>query len=106
MENNHLNFDFKDGTLRISLIGEIDRHSAVAVRSTVDDKINTLHPTKIIIDLSQIDDFADSSGLVFVVGRYQLAQNLGAELVVEKANKKVRSYFKDAGLGKLMKIVK
>ena len=39
MENN-LNFDFKDGTLHISLVGEIDHHSAVKLRNDVDAEIS------------------------------------------------------------------
>ena len=39
MENNRLTFDFNDGVLRVTIVGEINHHSAVFVRQEIDEKI-------------------------------------------------------------------
>ena len=50
MENN-LYFDFKDGTLYVSLIGEIDYHSAASTREAIDEKVLELCPKNLVLDL-------------------------------------------------------
>ena len=104
MENN-LNFDFKDGTLYVSLIGEINHHSAVFVRQEIDEKIHELRPQYLVLDLADVP-FMDSSGLGLVMGRYQLMKDLGGTLTVANPSAEHKKLFKLAGLNKLLKIVK
>ena len=104
MENN-LNFDFKDGTLYVSLIGEIDHHSAAPTREAIDEKIQELHPQNLVLDLADAP-FMDSSGLGLIMGRYQRMQELGGTLTVANPSAGHQKIFKAAGLNKLVKIVK
>ena len=104
MENN-LNFDFKDGTLYVSLIGEINHHNAVFVRQEIDEKIQELRPQNLVLDLADVP-FMDSSGLGLVIGRYQLMKDLGGTLTVANPSAEHQKIFKAAGLNKLVKIVK
>ena len=46
-ENNSLKFDFKDGTLYVSLMGEMGHHSAVKLRNDVDAEIYSRKPKKL-----------------------------------------------------------
>ena len=106
MENN-LNFDFKDGTLYVSLIGEINHHNAVFVRQGIDEKIQELRPQNLVLDLADAP-FMDSSGLGLVMGRDQLMKDLGGTLTVANPSAGHKKIFKLAGLrlNKLVKIVK
>ena len=101
MENN-LNFDFKDGTLYVSLIGEIDYHSAASTREAIDEKILELCPKNLVLDLADAP-FIDSSGLGLIMGRYQRMQELGGTLTVANPSAGHQKIFKAAGLNKLVK---
>ena len=104
MENN-LNFDFKDGTLYVSLIGEIDYHSAASTREAIDEKVLELCPKNLVLDLADAP-FMDSSGLGLIMGRYQRMQELGGTFTIANPSAEHQKIFKAAGLNKLVKIVK
>ena len=48
--------------------GEIDHHSAVAVRTGIDARLAAERPTRVMLELSAVD-FMDSSGLGLIMGR-------------------------------------
>ena len=89
--------------LRILLWGEIDHHSAVSVRSAIDEKIYELRPRKLIMDLSRIE-FMDSSGLGLIMGRYALVQKLSGEFSISNPSERVLRVFELSGLGRIIKI--
>ena len=95
--------DYEDGVLRILLKGEIDHHSAVSVRSAIDEKIYGLRPKKLVMDLSRID-FMDSSGLGLILGRYSAIKEVGGELVVLNPNAGVVKILKLAGAERIIRI--
>ena len=102
MENN-LNFDFKDSTLHISLVGEIDHHSAVKLRNDVDAEIYSRKPKKVIVELSEVK-FRDSSGLGFLMGKYSLIQKLRGTLSVANPNARTLRMIQLAGFDRLIKV--
>ena len=104
MENNSLNFDFNDGVLRVTIVGEINHHSAVFVRQEIDEKIQELRPQNLVLDLADAP-FMDSSGLGLIMGRYQRMQELGGTLTVANPSAGHQKIFKAAGLNKLVNIV-
>jgi stage II sporulation protein AA (anti-sigma F factor antagonist) len=89
--------------LEIILRGEIDHHSAVRVRTEIDEKISLMRPKKAIMDLSQID-FMDSSGLGLIMGRYMKMQAIGGVLLLREPNDRILKIFKLAGLEKIVNI--
>ncbi|MBE6546307.1 MAG: STAS domain-containing protein [Ruminococcaceae bacterium] len=95
--------ELKDGVLELTLHGEIDHHSAVAIRTEMDSQIYELRPVKTILDLSGIE-FMDSSGLGLIMGRYALMQKLGGELTLRNPNERLVKIFELAGLGRMVKI--
>ena len=95
--------DYEDGVLRILLWGEIDHHSAVSVRSAIDEKIYELRPRKLTMDLSRIE-FMDSSGLGLIMGRYALIQKLSGEFSISNPSERVLRVFELSGLGRIIKI--
>lgn len=98
-----LDIDCAEGCMTVVLRGEIDHHSAVTVRSAIDEKIYELRPRAFVLDLSAID-FMDSSGLGLIMGRYSLMQKLGGDFCVQNPSDRVLKIFSLSGLGKIIKI--
>ena len=93
----------QDGVMTVALLGEIDHHSAVSVRAEIDAKIYELHPRSLVLDLSKIN-FMDSSGLGLVMGRYALAEKLGADFSIINPTERALKIFELAGLGRIINV--
>ena len=89
--------------LRIKLKGDIDHHSAVAVRSGIDTLLYKIRPRRLYLDLSGVD-FMDSSGLGLIMGRYALMKEIGGDLVVSEPTAGVERVLKLAGLERVVRI--
>ena len=97
--------EYSDGLLVVRIKGEIDHHSAVAVRSAIDAKLYEFRPRHAVLDLSKID-FMDSSGLGLIMGRYALMQKLGGRFSIANPNERVMKIFDLAGLGRIITVEK
>ena len=95
--------EFTGEILRIKLRGEIDHHSAVAVRTAIDDMIKSKRPHKLIIDMSAVE-LMDSSGLGLIMGRYSLMKEMGGETVVADPNTRIEKIMALAGLERIVKV--
>ena len=89
--------------LRVRLKGDIDHHSAVAVRSGIDTLLYKIRPRRLYLDLAGVD-FMDSSGLGLIMGRYALMKEIGGDLVVCEPSAGVERVIKLAGLERLVRI--
>ena len=89
--------------LRIKLKGDIDHHSAVAVRSGIDTLLYKIRPRRLYLDLSGVD-FMDSSGLGLIMGRYALMKEIGGDVVVCEPTAGVERVLKLAGLERVVRI--
>ena len=89
--------------LRVNLKGDIDHHSAVAVRSGIDTLLYRIRPRRVYLDLSGVD-FMDSSGLGLIMGRYALAKEIGGDLVVTEPTPGVERVLRLAGLERVVRI--
>ena len=107
MVNEEKRFSYKidDGVLEVKLVGEIDHHSAVSVRSNIDGLIFDLRPQKVVLDLSEIS-FMDSSGLGLIMGRYALIKDLGGSLSLRAPTVAVMKILSLAGMERMIKIEK
>lgn len=84
------------------LIGEIDHHTAGAVREKIDDTIKFAKPNHLIIDFRNVT-FMDSSGIGLVMGRYRLLQSLAptASLEIKNVTPQAKKIMELAGLGRI-----
>lgn len=89
--------------LRVRLKGDIDHHSAVAIRSGMDTLLYKIRPRRLFLDLSGVD-FMDSSGLGLIMGRYALMKELGGDVVVCDPCAGVERVIKLAGMDRLVRI--
>ena len=102
-KNYLLEFQENDDELLVYLNGEIDHHSAVIIRSRIDERIIEKSPRRLVLDLSNID-FMDSSGLGLIMGRYAKVKAIGGTFAVQNPNERIVKIFKLAGLEKIVEI--
>ena len=96
----NFNIDFNDGTLRVSLVGDLGHQNVVDLREKLDTQIRELKPSCVVLDFSQVN-FMDASGLGFILGRAQLLGDLGGKLIIEKSNKSISRLISLAGIEKI-----
>ena len=94
---------YEDGTLVISLSGEIDHHEAKKVRSEIDRLIDEYRPNQLILDLGGIV-FCDSSGLGLIMGRYKKMCSVKGKIYIYKPSESVKKILYLSGMDKLVKI--
>jgi stage II sporulation protein AA (anti-sigma F factor antagonist) len=63
------------------LSGEIDHHSAPAVRAVIDTYILKSKPKTLIIDFGSVS-FMDSSGIGLVMGRFKNIESYGGKMKI------------------------
>lgn len=99
----YLKFDKKEDKLIVSLIGELDHHSAEEVRVKIDDRIDRDNIKKVILNFSGVT-FMDSSGIGVVIGRYKKMQNRSGRLCVAEASKTISKVFEISGMFKIIDV--
>ncbi len=85
------------------LSGDLDHHSARAMREAIDNAVELNMPTLLIIDFKDVS-FMDSSGIGLVMGRYRTLAKSGAELHITGASPQIHKMLKLAGIEKLAKL--
>ena len=103
MTNTYLEFFLNDSTLRIGIHGDIDHHSAKRVRESIDVQIASKKPLTIVLELNHVD-FMDSSGLGLILGRYTVACEMGAKLILSRPSRRIRRILELAGIERIMEI--
>lgn len=82
------------------ITGEIDHHTAVHLRQTVDSAIDVNMPSLLVLDFSGVT-FMDSSGIGLVMGRYAKLSRLGAKLHISNMSPAMYKIMKLSGMEKL-----
>ena len=98
-------YKIEEDRLTAYVSGEIDHHSAVLVRSDIDEKILAERPKALLLELSSVD-FMDSSGLGLIMGRYALIKQFGGSLTVLDPSPAVLKIMKLAGMERIVPIKK
>ena len=96
--------DTAGSILSIRIRGEIDHHTAAAIRQGIDATLFEKRPKTLILDLSAVG-FMDSSGLGLIMGRYSVMKELGGEMTVWDPSPETRAILTLAGMERLVKIV-
>lgn len=86
--------------LRVFLRGEIDHHTAQAMREEIDQTIEENPPQELILDFGGVT-FMDSSGIGLVMGRYKLMASFGGRVIVVNMTSHIKKIMKLAGLDQL-----
>ena len=87
--------------LYVSLVGELDEHSAVYTRESLDNILDSEKFDQVIVDLSELD-FMDSTGIGVMIGRYKRLKSNDIPLYLTNPNKHIDKIFDMTGLYKIM----
>jgi stage II sporulation protein AA (anti-sigma F factor antagonist) len=90
-------------TLIVRLKGELDHHTAEAVKVRMEQAIVKDQLTHIILSLKDLN-FMDSSGLGVILGRYKQINAKGGKMVVCDISPAVHRLFEMSGLFKILSI--
>ena len=93
----------KDKLLIFKITEEIDDHSVQKIRGRVDYEIKRYMPKRVIFDFDSVT-FIDSAGIGLIIGRYKLANMIGAKLEVSNLTDSVKKIFEMSGLLRLITI--
>jgi anti-anti-sigma factor len=92
--------DQGNGTLEVSLYGDIDFSNSPGVRERIKDAVARLAPTTVRIDLGAVT-FLDSSGIAVLVVAHRMASAEGAVYTVVNASPGVYEHLRLTGLAEL-----
>lgn len=85
------------------LNGEIDHHSAAAIRAAIDNAIEINMPSLLVLDFTRVS-FMDSSGIGLVMGRYRNLSRRAAKLHITGTNPQIYKVMRLSGIEKLSSI--
>lgn len=89
--------------LIVRLHGELDHHTADAVRFKMEEALLRGNADHIILSLKQLQ-FMDSSGIGVILGRYKQVKSKGGKMVVCDVNPNVHRLFELSGLFKILAV--
>ncbi|MBQ6266590.1 MAG: anti-sigma factor antagonist [Clostridia bacterium] len=91
--------------LTIALGGEVDHHTAAAMRLEADAAIEAKLAPKVRLDFCDVT-FMDSSGVGFVLGRYRLVSSYGGQVEVTGLEPRLYKMMRMAGLERFVTLRK
>ena len=93
--------EIKGETMIAKLSGELDHHTATAIREEIDTSAELNMPSLLILDFEKLS-FMDSSGIGLVLGRYRNLYKRGAEVKVVGVSPQIYKVMKLSGIERLM----
>ena len=90
----------KGAALEVCINGEIDHHTARAVREKIDAAVYAQKPRVLRLYLNHMR-FMDSAGLGLIIGRVACAAEIGAEVELYGADARALKIFEMAGLSRM-----
>lgn len=96
-----VDIDIEERSVTAYISGEIDHHSAGALRTKIDEAVETAYPEVLVLDFGGVT-FMDSSGIGLVMGRYKLMRNLCGRVAIENAPRAIKKVMRMAGIEKLL----
>lgn len=90
-----------NNTLYILLSGELDEHTSLYTRTTLDKMLSASKYTKVIFDLSQLS-FMDSTGIGVLIGRYKKMKNNSVPIYITNPSSHIEKIFQISGLYEIM----
>ena len=93
----------EDKLLIFKITDEIDDCSVQKIRRKADYEIERYMPKRVIFDFDCVT-FMDSAGIGMIIGRYKLANMIGAKLEVSNLTESVKRIFEMSGILKLIPV--
>lgn len=97
-------YDKNNNKLNIFLDEDIDMNSCRTLRTIIDGYIMKYSPIECELNMSKVN-FMDSSGIGFIMGRYNLLNMLGSKLVVRGTEGNIKEIINIANIGDKIKVI-
>ena len=94
-------FSNRGTTLIVSIIGELDHHSAEYIRQKIDGEMLKSTTKNIVLDFSSVS-FMDSSGIGVVIGRYKNIKKLNGKAFITGASAQIKRILEMSGILKII----
>lgn len=97
-------YDENNNKLDIFLDEDIDMNSCRTLRTIIDGYIMKYSPMECELNMIKVN-FMDSSGIGFIMGRYNLLNMLGSKLIVRSKDVNVKKILNIANIGDKIKVI-
>jgi len=87
----------------VTIIGELDHHSAEYIRQKIDSEIIKSTTKNIIFDFSKLE-FMDSSGIGVIMGRFRNIQKLNGKMAAVNVSSRIQRILDMSGLSKILPV--
>ncbi len=91
--------------LYIILDGELDHSVADKIRDQIDERILSLSPSKVIIEMSKLR-FMDSTGIGLILGRYKKLRARHIPMYIGSPNPQIDKVIKISGLYSIIPLLR
>lgn len=98
-------YNREDKQLIFKINEDIDEYCAQKIRRRLDNEIERYMPKEIVFDFNNVS-FMDSAGIGLLIGRYKLANMIGAKVKIANINTSIRKIFEMSGILKIMPEIK
>ena len=102
-DNANVTISLFSGKMTAKISGEIDHHTACALRRQIDDSFARSDAASLTLEMSDVH-FMDSSGLGLILGRYSKVSAAGGAFCVLDPSKEVRRVLDIAGAARLIDV--
>ena len=90
----------RQGTLVARIRVEVDHHTVEQLRDRIDARVFYFRPDTLVLDFEAVG-FMDSSGLALIIGRAEVAAELGAVVRIVGMSKSLIKLVRLAGLERI-----
>jgi len=90
----------RQNTLIAKIGVEVDHHTVERLRDRIDARVFYFRPVRLVLDFGEVN-FMDSSGLALIIGRAEVASELGATVRIVGMSKEMHKLVRLAGLERI-----
>jgi len=96
-----INCTTRNGNLVVKIIGEIDHHSADAIKHAAEAEFSKSGAKNMVFDFAHVK-FMDSSGIGMIIGRYKEVTKGGGKVFAINIGPEIERIFLISGLTKII----
>lgn len=97
-----IDFVMENRTLIVILEGELDHHTCVLIRQTVDREYQKLRARNLLFDFQKVK-FMDSAGIGMLMGRYRCVAICGGAIALFNVRPETEKLLEISGIYRLMR---
>jgi len=94
----------QQGTMIVTLKGELDHHAAAVLKSQLDEGIDRENIRDLTFDMQGLN-FMDSSGIGLILGRYKKIKEAGGMVRVRNASVQAMKILELSGLRRIIPLI-